>query len=104
MKDFYPAMTDDEVLQEVWRIKDETAKRFRSVADYVQSLHQPSSAPPVMPNIASVLPGTRRKRHPPEFGEAGGGDYTAQREQFFKGESVESILADIKAKRGKKIN
>ncbi len=39
MKDFHPAMTDDEALQEVWRIKDETAKRFHSVADYVQSLY-----------------------------------------------------------------
>ncbi len=80
MKDFHPAMTDDEVLQEVWRIKDETAKRFRSVADYVRSLHRPSSA----------------------FGETGGGDYTAPREQFFKGETVESVLAEIKAQRGKK--
>jgi hypothetical protein len=61
MKDFHPTTTDDEVLQEVWRIKDETAKRFRSVADYVQSLHRLS---PVMPN--STLQGMRRKRRASE--------------------------------------
>lgn len=60
MKDFHPATTDDEVLQEVWRIKDETAKRFRSVADYVQSLHRLSPASPVMPD--STPPGTRSKQ------------------------------------------
>jgi hypothetical protein len=65
MKDFHPASTDDEVLQEVWRIKDETAKRFRSVADYVRSLHRLSPASPVMPNI--TLQATRRKRHAPEL-------------------------------------
>ncbi|MBK7955729.1 MAG: hypothetical protein IPK02_18280 [Candidatus Accumulibacter sp.] len=65
MKDFHPATTDDEVLQEVWRIKDETAKRFRSVADYVQSLHRLSPASPVMPN--STLQGTRRKRRASEL-------------------------------------
>jgi len=30
---------------------------------------------------------------------AGKGDYTAERAQLFKGESVESIIAEIKAKR-----
>jgi len=65
MKDFHPATTDDEVLQEVWRIKDETAKRFRSVADYVQSLHRLSPTSPVMPN--TTLQGTRRKRRAPEL-------------------------------------
>ena len=65
MKDFHPATTDDEVLQEVWRIKDETAKRFRSVADYVQSLHRLSPDSHVMPNITRQ--GTRRKRHAPEL-------------------------------------
>lgn len=30
---------------------------------------------------------------------AGSGDYTADREQLFKGESVRSIAADIKAQR-----
>lgn len=37
-----------------------------------------------------------------QFG-TGSGDYTAQREQLFKGESVKSVLADIKAKRSKEI-
>lgn len=32
---------------------------------------------------------------------AGKGDYTAEREQLFKGESVESIIAEIKARRAK---
>ena len=65
MKDFHPATTDDEVLQEVWRIKDETAKRFRSVADYVQSLHRPSPVSPVVPD--SALQGARRRRRAPEL-------------------------------------
>ncbi len=30
---------------------------------------------------------------------AGSGDYTAQREQLFKGDTVKSIVADIKAQR-----
>jgi hypothetical protein len=30
---------------------------------------------------------------------AGSGDYTKEREQLFKGESVESLVASIKAKR-----
>lgn len=30
---------------------------------------------------------------------AGSGDYTTEREQLFKGESVKSIVADIKAQR-----
>lgn len=30
---------------------------------------------------------------------AGSGDYTAEREQLFKGESVKSIIASIKAQR-----
>jgi hypothetical protein len=30
---------------------------------------------------------------------AGSGNYTAEREQLFKGESVQSIVANIKAKR-----
>ena len=50
MKTYYPASTDDEVLQEVWKIKDETAKRFRSVADYVRSLQGPSSFSHTTPN------------------------------------------------------
>ena len=31
---------------------------------------------------------------------SGNGDYTAEREQLFKGESVKSIVAGIKAQRG----
>lgn len=31
---------------------------------------------------------------------AGNGDYTTEREQLFKGESVKSIVAGIKAQRG----
>jgi len=30
---------------------------------------------------------------------AGNGDYTGEREQLFKGDTVKSIVADIKAKR-----
>lgn len=65
MKDFHPATTDDEVLQEVWRIKDETAKRFRSVADYAQSIRL-VPASPVMPNTTPQ--GARRKRRTPSLG------------------------------------
>ncbi len=32
---------------------------------------------------------------------AGGGNYTAEREQLFKGQSVKEIVADIKARRGR---
>ena len=65
MRNYYPASTDDEVLQEVWKIKDETAKRFRSVADYVRSLQRTSSVSQAMPNPS--LQGTRRKRRIPEL-------------------------------------
>lgn len=61
MKAFSPATSDDDVLQELWKVKDDTAKRFRSVADYVQSLHQQGSK--VTPNASR--PRTRRKRHTP---------------------------------------
>jgi len=65
VRNYYPASTDDEVLQEVWKIKDETAKRFRSVADYVRSLQRPSSVSQAMPNPS--LQGTRRKHRTPEL-------------------------------------
>jgi hypothetical protein len=65
VRNYYPASTDDEVLQEVWKIKDETAKRFRSVADYVRSLQRQSSVSHAMPKQS--LQGTRRKRRTPEL-------------------------------------
>jgi hypothetical protein len=65
VRNYYPASTDDEVLQEVWKIKDETAKRFRSVADYVRSLQPPSSVSHARPNQS--VQGTRRKRRTPEL-------------------------------------
>jgi len=66
VKNYYPASTDDEVIEEVWKIKDETAKRFRSVADYVWSLQGQSSVSQVMPKLSRQ--GTRRKRSSPELG------------------------------------
>jgi hypothetical protein len=51
VRNYYPASTDDEVLQEVWKIKDETAKRFRSVADHVRSLQRPSPASHAMSKL-----------------------------------------------------
>jgi hypothetical protein len=63
VRNYHPASTDDEVLQEVWKIKDETAKRFRSVADYVQSLQRSTSVSHETPN--SSLKGARRKRRTP---------------------------------------
>ena len=63
MRNYYPASTDDEVIEEVWKIKDETAKRFRSVADYVRSLQGQSYVSQAMPNPS--LQGTRRKRCAP---------------------------------------
>lgn len=65
MRNYYPASTDDEVLKEVWKIKDETAKRFRSVADYVRSLKGSSPVSHATPNPSQQ--GTRRKRRASEL-------------------------------------
>lgn len=45
MKSYHSDTNDDEVLREVWHIKDETAKRFRSVAEYVKSLRSGQMTP-----------------------------------------------------------
>ena len=66
MKNYYPASTDDEVIEEVWKIKDETAKRFRSVADYVWSLQGQFSVSQVMPKLSRQ--GTHRNRSTPQLG------------------------------------